>query len=42
MSEKACTPQIRAGRSAKAKQFLAAAGLIEDSASGDVADAYVT
>jgi hypothetical protein len=42
MSEKPCSPQIRAGRLAKAKQFLAAAGLIEDSASGDVADAYVT
>jgi hypothetical protein len=42
MAEKLCSAQVRSGRLAKARQFLAAAELIEDSLSGDVADAYVT
>ena len=42
MAEKPCSAQVRSGRLAKAKQFLAAAELIEDSLSGYVTDAYVT
>ncbi len=42
MAEKPCSAQFRSGRLAKAKQFLAAAELIEDSLSDDVTDAYVT
>jgi hypothetical protein len=42
MSEKPCSAQVRAGRLAKAKQFLAAADLIEPSEADDIADAYVT
>ena len=42
MPERPCSAQVRAGRLAKAKQFLAAAELIEDSLSGYVTDAYVT
>jgi hypothetical protein len=42
MAEKPCSAHVRSGRLAKAKQFLAAAELIEDSLSGEVADAYVT
>jgi len=39
-----CTPSIRAGRLAKAKQFMEAADFIETLADDatDVADAYVT
>lgn len=42
MSEKPCSAQIRAGRLAKARQFLQAADLIEPSEADDIADAYVT
>lgn len=42
MSEKPCSAQVRAGRLAKAKQFLEAADLIEPSQADDIADAYVT
>ena len=42
MPEKPCSAQVRAGRLAKAKQFLAAAELIEPSEADDIADAYVT
>ena len=42
MSEKPCSAQVRAGRLAKARQFLAAADLIEPSEADDIADAYVT
>ena len=42
MSEKPCSAEMRAGRLAKAKQFLQAAELIEPSEADDIADAYVT
>ncbi len=42
MSETPCNAQVRAGRLAKAQQFLAAATLIEDAVSDETADAYVT
>ncbi len=42
MPETPCDAQVRAGRLAKAQQFLAAATSIEDSVSNDIADAYVT
>ena len=42
MSERPCSSEVRAGRLAKAKQFLAAADLIEPAEADDIADAYVT
>jgi hypothetical protein len=42
MSEKPCSDQARAGPLAKAKQFLAAADVIEPSEADDITDAYVT
>lgn len=42
MSETPCSEQVRAGRLAKAQQFLAAAALIEDAVSDETADAHVT
>ena len=42
MPDRPCSSEMKAGRLAKARQFLAAAELMEPSEADDIADAYVT